>query len=189
MKYSYIVWFPSNKVKFMPVLTQNTVVKEDKDAIQRTIWMSFEPPTQKFGSEIEDFCWILFQRQTLQCAATIKPTYKFIFLKGNTILSCQGYSPFWNSEICLNNSWSHYSPDDSTGHKRIRKQKEKKKTTQYSLYPGEKCWMRYCHKNPVNTFISAWSLFKTKHSKLKENMKLEQEHVGKVVPIYQRQIS
>lgn len=81
-------------VKFMPVLTQNTVVKKDKDAIQRTIWMSSEPPTQKFGSETQDFCWILFQRQTLQCVATIKPTYKFIFLKGNTILSCQGYSPF-----------------------------------------------------------------------------------------------
>ena len=71
---------------------------------------------------------MLFQRQTLQCVATTKPIYKCICLKRNTILSCQGYSPFWNSEKqSLNNLWSHYSPDDCTGHKRIRKQKERKK--------------------------------------------------------------
>lgn len=63
------------------------------------------------------------------------------------------------------------------------------KNRQYSLSPGEKGWMFYCQKNTVNTFTSAWSPFHTKHSKLKENMKIEQKRVGKVVPIYQRQIS
>lgn len=102
-------------------------------------------------------------------------TYKFRSRRKYNLI-CKEYSPFSDSKKqSLNNSWNHCSPDDCTCHKRTLK----KKGSTHFLW--KKCWMLYCHKNIVSTFIPAPSLLSAKHSKLKENMKMK-IYVSKVVP-------